>query len=171
MPSRIEIIEQEITLMPVDAIVNITNPAMQPQTTREMMLHASAGPKLQQECNHLAPCPVGAARITRGYNLPATFIIHTTPPLWGGGEAGEDRELQSCYRALLQLAGEFEVKSLAMPSFTATGYPVVRAATIAFTELLPFLKGNTKLESLTIAAEDRQTVEGYETAFDQLKPH
>ena len=170
MPSRIEIKQEDCLTQPVEAIIHVSNASLMPITKNEELLFAKAGPKLKDECAHVAPCPPGEARITRGYNLNFNFIIHTTPPRWGGGENGEDQALISCYQKSLELARSFEIRSLALPPLIEPDgeSPETRAAQIAMQEIIAFLKRDKDIRSLILACPDRQSVERYEQAFDAI---
>ena len=169
MPSRIEICETLITQQDVTAIVNETNPTLQPETPNDVAIHQAAGPKLSAECAHVAPCPEGEARITRGYDLPANYIIHTVAPLWGGGESGEDHQLANCYRNIFKLANDFEITNLALPPISSgeKGFPDLRAAHIAMREIMTFLNQHPQTDRLILCCPDEQAVQTYEAAFDK----
>ena len=109
-------------------------------------IHRAAGPELLAECRKLGGCRPGQAKITRGYRLPARFVIHTVGPVWRGGKHGEPETLADCYRNSLQLAVENEIKTLAFPAIScgAYGYPIKEAAQIAFKATREFLAGNDK---------------------------
>jgi len=170
MPSRIEIIESELLSCPVTAIVNPTNSSLLPNSEDEQKLHEAAGAKLAQECTHVAPCPVGEARITRGYNLPFDFVIHTVSPTWGGGEANEDKVFAHCYREIFKLVRSFEITSFAIPplSSEAQGFPQKRAAHIAIKETLAELNKNKEIARLVLCCPDKTSVHSYEAAFDKI---
>lgn len=168
MPSRIEIIEQNSLKAPVDALIIANSPEFEPQSPFLREVYAAAGPKLALESKQLAPCPYGEARITRAHQLPFLYLIHTIPPIWGGGESGEDAQLAVCYRNALHLAASYEVKTLALsPLYELTGYPQTRAAHIAMRELLAFLKGEQSLTRLLLCCPGPELAEDYESAFDQ----
>ncbi len=168
MPSRIEILEDELLNQKVEAIVNVTNQELVPKTASEQALFAKAGPKLAEECTHITPCPTGEARITRGYGLSANFIIHTVSPVWGGGESGEDQSLASCYKNIFELVESFEITSLALPSLVneETGFPEARAAHIAMAAISGFLIKNPDFKAIKLVVGDDRVIKAYETAFD-----
>lgn len=169
MPSRIEIIEEDITRLGVDAIVNATNLSLKPDSPIEHTIHAKAGPKLAAECVHVSPCPVGETRITRGYNLLSKFVIHVVDPIWGGGEAGEDMLLANCYKNIFELAVSFEVRTIALPPLSsgAKGYPPLRSSHIAMQEIILFLEENESVKTIVLCCPEEQAVQSFEAAFDK----
>jgi len=129
----LEVVEQDITLLAVDAIVNAANTSLLGGGGVDGAIHRAAGPALKQYCRELGGCPTGEARITPGFGLPARWVIHTVGPVWRGGDHGESALLESCYRNSFRLALEKELASIAFPAISTGvyGYPREQAARIA----------------------------------------
>jgi len=129
----LEVVTGDITHLTVDAIVNAANSSLLGGGGVDGAIHRAAGPELLAACRELGGCPTGEARITPGFNLPARWVIHTVGPVWHGGDTGEDAQLASCYRRVLDLARENGVRSIAFPAISTGvyGFPKQRAAAIA----------------------------------------
>ncbi len=154
--TRIELLRGDITRLAVDAIVNAANSTLLGGGGVDGAIHRAAGPELLAECRTLGGCPPGQSRLTRGYRLPAAWIIHTVGPIWRGGGAGEDATLASCYRTALALAGERGAASVAFPAISCGvyGFPVPRACGIAVAEIRAFLASHETPRRVCLVAFD-----------------
>lgn len=163
--NRLQIIRGDITKQSVDAIVNAANNSLLGGGGVDGAIHRAAGPELLEECRKLNGCATGEAKITRGYNLPAKWVIHTVGPVWRGGNNGEDELLAACYRNSLLLAQQYGIKTIAFPSISTGAYrfPVARAARIAVAEIKKFLGSNSLPELVLMVCFDEGTFQVYQS--------
>jgi O-acetyl-ADP-ribose deacetylase (regulator of RNase III) len=153
---KIDIARGDITTLDVDAVVNAANTTLLGGGGVDGAIHRAAGPELLAECRTLGGCQSGEAKITRGYNLPARFVIHTVGPFWTGGHRGEAEVLANCYRNSLRLALENSVKTIAFPAIScgAYRYPIIEAAKMAVETTREFLANNKIDKVIFVVAND-----------------
>jgi len=160
---RIQIVRSDITKLDVDAIVNAANTTLLGGGGVDGAIHRAAGPELLAECRTLGGCRPGEAKITRGYRLPARFVIHTVGPIWRGGEHDEARTLANCYRNSLKLAVENEIRTIGFPAIScgAYGYPIEEAAHIAFKTTREFLAVSDEIQKVIFVVWDEDVYDAY----------
>ena len=148
----IEVVEGDITRQAVDAIVNAANTTLLGGGGVDGAIHRTAGPELLEECRKLGGCATGQAKITKGYRLPARWVIHTVGPVWRDGSHGEEELLASCYRNCFALAEQHGLRTIAFPSIStgAYGFPMDKAARIAVRATKRFLTGNASIERVRL---------------------
>lgn len=136
----------DITIQKVDAIVNAANSTLLGGGGVDGAIHKAAGPMLLEECRKIGGCPIGEARITRGYKLPARYVIHTVGPVWRGGGPERDQLLARCYKNCFALAEQHRIKSIAFPAISAGayGFPMEIASRIAISEMRRYLEENKR---------------------------
>ncbi len=171
MKNRIEIIQGDITKQAVDAIVNAANCSLLGGGGVDGAIHRAAGPELLAECRTLNGCKTGEAKITKGYRLPARYVIHTPGPVWHGGGKGEEELLKSCYLNCLALASENGCKTVDFPSISTGVYhfPLEKASGIAIGAIAEYLSAHPELERVRMVCFDERTKGYYEAALENLK--
>lgn len=160
---KIRLFRGDITSLKVDAVVNAANTSLLGGGGVDGAIHRAAGKELLAECRTLNGCATGDAKITKGYNLPAKFVIHTVGPVWHGGKSEEQEKLASCYRRSLQLAVENGIKTIAFPNISTGvyGYPKKEAAKIATQTVTSFLENNNEINQVIFCIFDNENFECY----------
>src|SRR5580692_12246407 len=169
MTSKIEVLKVDITTLAVDAIVNAANTSLLGGGGVDGAIHRAAGRELFDECYQIGGCPTGEARLTKGYKLPAKFVIHTVGPVWNGGRRGEAELLASCYRACFALAREHSLQTLAFPAISCGiyGYPIEEAVEIAVRETQIELTRSLDVEKVIFACFGDEVYEAYVREVDK----
>jgi O-acetyl-ADP-ribose deacetylase len=150
MAGRMTVVQGDITRQEVDAIVNAANEALRGGGGVDGAIHRAAGPELLEACIRIGGCPTGEARITKGYRLPARYVIHTVGPVWHGGDRGEPEKLAACYRRALRLALENGARTVAFPGISTGvyGYPLEEATRVAMTTVRACLEDMPAIEEV-----------------------
>ena len=164
------LLQGDITTLAVDAIVNAANSSLLGGGGVDGAIHRAAGPDLLAECRGLHGCKTGDAKMTKGYRLPARYVIHTVGPVWHGGAQGEPDLLASCYRRSLELAIEQGLKTIAFSSISTGvyGYPKDKACAVAIETVTALLQTNPVIERLTFVCFDDENYALYEKALGTL---
>ena len=167
---NIEIILGDITRQAVDAIVNAANCSLLGGAGVDGAIHRAAGPELLAECRTLHGCETGKAKITKGYRLPAKYVIHTPGPVWHGGGYGEPELLASCYRSCLELASENGCKTVDFPSISTGVYhfPLDKASEIAIGTIAAYLREHPEIRRVRMVCFDERTKAYYDRALEKL---
>jgi len=168
MHEKIEILKTDITILAVDAIVNAANSSLLGGGGVDGAIHRAAGPELVQECRLLGGCKTGHAKLTRGYRLPARYVLHTVGPAWRGGENGEPELLASCYRSCFALAAKHEIRTLAFPAISCGiyGYPIEPATEIAVRETIAALGTNGPIQKVIFACFSDEIFDAYQDVLE-----
>ena len=169
--SNIKIINDDITTQKVDIIINAANVSLFGGGGVDGAIHKAAGPELQEECKFFNGCPIGEARITRAYNLPSKYIIHTPGPIWRGGFFDEKKLLQNSYTNSLKKAIEVNAKSIAFPSISTGGhnFPPEIASEIALTTIYKVLNDEeNEIKNVFIVCISEKTMKHYQKTYEKL---
>ena len=166
--NRIEILKADITTLAVDAIVNAANSSLLGGGGVDGAIQRAAGPELLAECRLLGGCKTGQAKLTKGYRLPARFVLHTVGPVWNGGDNNEPELLASCYRSCFALAREHSLRTLAFPAISCGIYrfPIDQAVEIAVRETQAELSKNESIEKVIFACFDGAVYDSYLRAIE-----
>jgi O-acetyl-ADP-ribose deacetylase (regulator of RNase III) len=169
MLEKITLLKTDITALAVDAIVNAANSSLLGGGGVDGSIHRAAGPELLAECRLLGGCKTGQAKLTKGYRLPARYVIHTVGPVWHGGDHNEPELLASCYRNCFKIAREHGLHSLAFPAISCGiyGYPIGQATEIAVRETFAELEKNGAIENVIFACFSQAVYETYRQALNQ----
>jgi O-acetyl-ADP-ribose deacetylase (regulator of RNase III) len=167
---RIKVIQGDITKQTVDAIVNAANNALSGGGGVDGAIHQAAGPELVEECNGLGSCPTGEAKVTKGYNLPAKYIIHTVGPIYGKENGYEPELLARAYKSSLNLALQKQFKTIAFPSISTGyyGYPKKEAASIAVKTVAEFLAAHPEIEEIRFVVHSDENFGLYQDLMTKL---
>jgi O-acetyl-ADP-ribose deacetylase (regulator of RNase III) len=167
---KIEVWQGDITTLKVDAIVNAANSSLLGGGGVDGAIHRAAGPGLLEECRKLNGCRTGEAKITGGYRLPASHVIHTVGPIWHGGKNHEDELLANCYRNSLALAAHYSLKTIAFPAISTGVYsfPMERATKIAVSEVKNFLEQNPSIEKVIFVCFGNEAYKTYQETIKKV---
>lgn len=167
---KISILQNDITSLEVDAIVNAANSRLAGGGGVDGAIHRVAGPQLPAACKELGGCKTGDAKLTPGFNIPSRFIIHTVGPIWRGGRNHEAELLKSCYISSLNLAIENKIKTIAFPNISTGiyGFPKKQAAEIAITAVNDFLNKNQKLNNVYFVCFDNENYQIYKELLNSV---
>ena len=171
MAGRITVAQGDITGQQVDAIVNAANEALRGGGGVDGAIHRAAGPELLEECIRIGGCPTGEARITKGYRLPARYVIHTVGPVWHGGARDEPAKLAACYRNSMRLAAEHGVRTIAFPGISTGvyGYPLEDATRLALATVQGCLAELPGIEEVRFVTFGERATEVAERALAALQ--
>jgi O-acetyl-ADP-ribose deacetylase (regulator of RNase III) len=167
---RVSIVQGDLTRLAVDAIVNAANVSLLGGGGVDGAIHRAAGPQLLEECRTLGGAQTGEAKITKGYNLPARYVIHAVGPVWRGGGHDEDGLLAACYRNSLALALGHGIRTIAFPAISTGVYhfPVERATRIAQREVRAFVEAHAEITQVIFCCFSAGDVVVYQTVAKEI---
>jgi len=170
MKDSVEIIQGDITRQKVDAIVNAANTTLLGGGGVDGAIHRAAGPELVAETRKIGGCPTGEAIATKGYRLPAKWVIHTVGPIWGGGKRNEDSLLANCYRNSFKVARDLGIKTIAFPSISTGVYmfPLERATEIALEETKKVLETDKDLDRVVFVCFNEKVLKVYQDIYKKV---
>ncbi len=170
IPMPLKLVRNDITKIACDAVVNAANSSLLGGGGVDGAIHRAAGPELLAECRTLGGCKTGEAKATKGYRLPAKYVLHTPGPVWHGGEHNEDELLASCYLSCLCLASEHGCKTVAFPSISTGVYhfPLEKAAEIAIGVIAAYLREHPEIKRVRMVCFDLRTKDFYDRALEKL---
>ncbi len=170
--TAIDVEAGDITTMQFDAIVNAANSSLLGGGGVDGAIHRAAGPDLLEECRSLGGCETGQAKVTKGYRLPASHVIHTVGPVWRGGDHGEPEQLASCYRESLARAAEIGARSVGIPAISTGiyGYPLDRAAEVAARTVADVVAENPDaFDRIALVCFDDEALAAFEAALENVQ--
>ncbi len=167
--TKVILIKEDITKLDADAIVNAANSSLLGGGGVDGAIHRAAGKGLLEECKTLGGCKTGDAKITKGYNLTAKYVIHTVGPVWQGGNNSEDELLASCYKKSLEIAQKYQIKTIAFPNISTGIYnfPKEKAGNIAFNTVKNLLMSDNFIEKLYFVVFDNENYEIYQNLLNK----
>lgn len=167
MTASIEVLQTDITTLAVDAIVNAANSSLLGGGGVDGAIHRAAGPELLEACRILGGCKTGEAKLTKGFRLPAKYVLHTVGPVWNGGTHREAEHLAGCYRSVYALARQYGLRTLAFPAISCGiyQYPVEQAVAIALRATRAALDSNSAIEKICFACVDPNVYQCYRRAL------